>query len=298
MGTKLGFNVFRGCVSIHFTLLLKRPINEWVPFFLHKKDKERDMSLVETYGSFLPYLRRFSRALTGSQASGDNYVRVALEALAAGEADIQKELSPKIALYRMFLGIWSTSGGMLEDKSGTLPSEDRIRRLPPRSRQAFLLQAMEGMSVDEISNIMDISNEAAMSLVSEAEAEIESELRTNVLIIEDEPIIAADIEGLVCELGHIVDNIAATQSEAVKAAMSKKPGLILADVQLADGSSGIDAVSDILEKYNVPVIFITAFPERLLTGEKLEPAYLISKPFEPENVKAAISQALFFHGSD
>jgi len=256
------------------------------------------MSLVETYGSFLPYLRRFSRALTGSQASGDNYVRVALEALAAGEADIQKELSPKIALYRMFLGIWSTSGGMLEDKSGTLPSEDRIRRLTPRSRQAFLLQAMEGMSVDEISNIMNISKEGAMSLVSEAEAEIESELRTNVLIIEDEPIIAADIEGLVCELGHIVDNIAATQSEAVKAAMSKKPGLILADVQLADGSSGIDAVSDILEKYNVPVIFITAFPERLLTGEKLEPAYLISKPFEPENVKAAISQALFFHGSD
>ena len=82
--------------------------------------------------------------------------------------------------------------------------------------------------------------------------------------------------------------------EAVK---DKKPGLVLADVQLADGSSGIDAVSDILNDYDVPVIFITAFPERLLTGEKTEPAYLISKPFKPENVKAAISQALFFHSA-
>jgi len=77
--------------------------------------------------------------------------------------------------------------------------------------------------------------------------------------------------------------------------MAKRPGLVLADVQLADGSSGIDAVSDILGEFDVPVIFITAFPERLLTGERPEPTYLISKPFQPENVKAAISQALFFH---
>jgi len=131
--------------------------------------------------------------------------------------------------------------------------------------------------------------------MDEANAEIEKELATNVLIIEDEPIIAADIEALVEEIGHTVDSIAATRTEAVKAAMAKRPGLVLADVQLADGSSGIDAVSDILGEFDVPVIFITAFPERLLTGERPEPTYLISKPFQPENVKAAISQALFFH---
>jgi hypothetical protein len=43
------------------------------------------------------------------------------------------------------------------------------------------------------------------------------------------------------------------------------------------------------------VIFITAFPERLLTGERPEPTFLITKPFQPETVKAAIGQALFFH---
>jgi len=260
------------------------------------------MNLLETYGPFLPYLRRFSRALTGSQAQGDRYVRVALEALAAGDVEVNAELAPKIDLYRMFLAIWNSTGarlegGRLEGDSDNDAPEARVRRLTPQSRQAFLLHALEGLSDDHIASIMRISKAEVNRLMAEAEAEIESELRTNVLIIEDEAFIAADIEGLVVELGHKVDNIAATHIEAVKAAKAVKPGLILADVQLADGSSGIDAVAEILTQQDVPVIFITAFPERLLTGDKPEPAYLISKPFEPANVKAAISQALFFHNN-
>ena len=253
------------------------------------------MSLVEIYGPYLPYLRRFSRALTGSQADGDTYVRGALEALAAGDIQIKSELSPKTALYQMFLAIWNSSGAKLEASSsgGNAPA-DRVGRLTPQSRQAFLLQSLESMAENEIAAIMDVSEAKAIALISEAENDIEKELRTNVLIIEDESFIAADIEGLVSELGHTVDSIAATHSEAVKAAKAKTPGIILADVQLADGSSGIEAVAEILSEINVPVIFITAFPERLLTGDKPEPAYLISKPFDPANVKAAISQALFF----
>ena len=255
------------------------------------------MSLVENLAPHLPYLRRFSRALTGSQSNGDHYVRTALEALVAGEAAINDTLSPKVALYRVFLTIWSTTGAMLENEAGDDDTaENRIRRLTPLSRQAFLLKSLEGMSLEEIAGIMNISEETVTDMLVEAEADIEKELRTNVLIIEDEPIIAADIESLVEDLGHKVDGIAATHTQAVKAAESVKPGLVLADVQLADGSSGIDAVEDILQSYDVPVIFITAFPERLLTGDKPEPAYLISKPFKPDNVKAAISQALFFHG--
>ena len=115
------------------------------------------------------------------------------------------------------------------------------------------------------------------------------------LIIEDEPVIATDIEALVRELGHRVLDVAATRTEAVDAVARATPGLVLADIQLADGSSGIDAVKDILGRYDVPVIFITAFPERLLTGERPEPTFLITKPFQPETVKAAIGQALFFH---
>lgn len=257
------------------------------------------MSLVETYGPYLPYLRRFARALTGSQSSGDTYVRTALEALAAGEANIDSDLSPKIALYRMFLAIWSTTGAQLETGEAVEGSNTakRVSKLTPASRQAFLLQSLEGLSLKDTALVMNVSGEEAGNMIKEAEADIEKELRTNVLIIEDEPIIAADIEGLVMELGHTVDSISATRADAVRNAKTKTPGLVLADVHLADGSSGIDAVDDILGEYDVPVIFITAFPERLLTGDKPEPAYLISKPFEPDNVKAAISQALFFHSS-
>ena len=257
------------------------------------------MSLVDTYAPFLPYLRRFSRALTGSQKSGDQYVRTALEALVAGDAAIDDQLPPKTALYRMFLGIWGTTGAQLEDEAeGSATPADRIRRLTPVSRQAFLLSALEGLSVEEIAQVMDVDEARARDLLSEAEADIEKELRTNVLIIEDEPIIAADIEELVRDLGHTVDGIAATHSDAVAMAKQKEPGIVLADIQLADGSSGIDAVDDILGEYNVPVIFITAFPERLLTGDKPEPAFLISKPYTEEQVRSSVSQAMFFSSTE
>ena len=68
--------------------------------------------------------------------------------------------------------------------------------------------------------------------------------------------------------------------------------LVLADIQLADDSSGIDAVNEILTEMACPVIFITAYPERLLTGERPEPAFLVTKPFNPESLKAVIAQAL------
>ena len=73
-----------------------------------------------------------------------------------------------------------------------------------------------------------------------------------------------------------------------------EPGLILADIQLADGSSGIDAAYEILQRIYSPLIFITAYPERLLTGDRVEPTFIITKPFKPEMVKAMVSQALFF----
>ncbi len=113
------------------------------------------------------------------------------------------------------------------------------------------------------------------------------------LIIEDEPMIAMDLEALVEELGHNVVFNARTQREAVAAIKHHTPGLVLADIRLADGSSGLDAVNDILGICEVPVIFITAYPEQLLTGERPEPTFLIVKPYRPETVKVVVSQALF-----
>ena len=256
------------------------------------------MSLVARLAPHLPYVRRYARALTGDQRTGDQYVRVALEALAAGEQTLDANLSPRVALYQVFHAIWLNTGAKLEapqddDIGGGAGS--RLMRIAPRSRQAFLLTALEGFTPTEAGQILGANFAEIERLIAEAQTEIDAELATEVLIIEDEPVIAADIEALVRELGHDVLDIAATRTEAVDAVARRVPGLVLADIQLADGSSGIDAVKDILGRFDVPVIFITAFPERLLTGERPEPTFLITKPFQPETVKAAIGQALFFH---
>jgi DNA-directed RNA polymerase specialized sigma24 family protein/CheY-like chemotaxis protein len=260
------------------------------------------MSLLARLAPHLPYIRRYARALTGDQSTGDHYVRVALEALAAGERSLDDDLSPRVALYRVFHAIWLSSGAQLEarrdDAVAASAGDDaaqRLLRIAPRSRQAFLLTALEGFTPTEAAQILDCDFGEVERLIADAQAEIDAELATDVLIIEDEPVIAADIEALVRELGHDVTDIAATRGEAVDAVARRTPGLVLADIQLADGSSGIDAVKDILGRMDVPVIFITAFPERLLTGERPEPTFLITKPFQPETVKAAIGQALFFH---
>jgi DNA-directed RNA polymerase specialized sigma24 family protein len=256
------------------------------------------MGLLERLAPHLPYMRRYARALTGEQGAGDAYVRASLEALAAGERSLPSHLTPRVALYHVFHTIWDGTGAQLEARNDNGADEDasrRLMRIAPRSRQAFLLTALEGFNPSEAGQILGASAGEIEVLISEAQGEIDAELATDVLIIEDEPVIAADIEALVKELGHTVLDVAATRKEAVDAVARATPGLVLADIQLADGSSGIDAVKDILGRYDVPVIFITAFPERLLTGERPEPTFLITKPFQPETVKAAIGQALFFH---
>ena len=257
------------------------------------------MSLLARLAPHLPYVRRYARALTGDQTTGDHYVRVALEAVAAGDRVLEDSLTPRVALYHVFHAIWLSTGAQLEapgdDDVGVDDASRRLMRIAPRSRQAFLLTALEGFTPSEAAQILGVDFPEVERLIAEAQSEIDAELATDVLIIEDEPVIAADIEALVTELGHTVVDIAATRTEAVDAVARKTPGLVLADIQLADGSSGIDAVKDILARFDVPVIFITAFPERLLTGERPEPTFLITKPFQPETVKAAIGQALFFH---
>ncbi|MBN8553081.1 MAG: response regulator [Caulobacterales bacterium] len=254
------------------------------------------MSLVARLAPHLPFVRRYARALTGDQVTGDNYVRAALEAVAVGEIELSQTATPRVALYKAFHAIWASTGAQLED-TGPDPNDAsrRLLRIAPRSRQAFLLTALEGFTGPETADILETDLSGINGLIAQAQAEIDAELATDVLIIEDEAVISADIEALVSELGHRVMAVATTRDEAVSAVADRRPGLVLADIQLADGSSGIDAVKDILSVHEVPVIFITAFPERLLTGERPEPTFLITKPFLADNVKAAIGQALFFH---
>ncbi|MCD7060173.1 response regulator [Pelagibacterium xiamenense] len=257
------------------------------------------MNLAEVIAPHVPYLRRFARSLTGTQAGGDAYVGATLEALIADRALFPEHLDPKVGLYKVFAQLWQSVDINLADLPAPIDHwEEQARRsltaIAPLPRQAFLLLAVERFSQAEGAEILGVSEEEFSALIDEAAVEMAEQVATDVMIIEDEPLIAMDIEQMVETLGHTVTGVARTHSEAVKLFNERRPGLVLADIQLADGSSGIDAVNDILKSVNVPVIFITAFPERLLTGERPEPAFLVTKPFQPDMVKALISQVLFF----
>jgi CheY-like chemotaxis protein len=256
------------------------------------------MTLSTRIAPHLPYLRRFSRAVTGSQTSGDAYVAATLEALIADTSIFPEASSDRIALYKLFCELFSSSAVRIPNPQPHFVWEQRAARnlanLAPRPRQAFLLVAVEGFTNEQAAEILELSDQEFTQLLEQASREISRQVATNILIIEDEPLIAMDIEQLVESLGHNVVGIARTHKEAVNLYGKTHPKMILADIQLADGSSGIDAVNDILSTEALPVIFITAFPERLLTGERPEPTFLVTKPFNPDMVKALISQALFF----
>ena len=258
------------------------------------------MAFSDLIAKQLPYLRRYARILTGSQSLGDGFVRELLEAALVDQGLRSQISETRVGLFSAFSKIYTAAGAELEvaglgggsHESATASS--RLELVTPLARQALLLSAVEDFSETEIAQVLDCPEEEVRALIDSALSEIETGSRLNVLIIEDEPLIALQIEEIVTSLGHNPVGTAATHTQAVSLFDQYRPDLVLADIQLADGSSGIDAVNEILEKFTVPVIFITAFPERLLTGERPEPTYLITKPFSDEFVRATIGQVSFF----
>lgn len=260
------------------------------------------MTLSTKIAPYLPTLRRYARAVTGSQTSGDAYVAATLEALIADVSIFPETSSDRVSIFKLFSSVFKTVDVEVPDIDSPFAWEQRaaanLTAVSPMPRQAFLLKSVEEFSNGEIAQVLSLDDSEIGDLLTQASNEISSQVATEIMIIEDEPLIAMDIEQLVNELGHSVTGIARTHQEAVELFESSSPKMVLADIQLADGSSGIDAVNDILKTADVPVIFITAFPERLLTGERPEPAFLITKPFNPAQVKALISQALFFKNAN
>ena len=252
----------------------------------------------------LPYLRRYARALTGSQQTGDQHIRLCLEALLEAPERLKGRGSLPVRLFRLFhqtveKPVAAAAGTAGAAKAGAAdPMEhrvgERLAQLAPSDRQALLLVHQEGFSRAEAAEILGLDAAQIAEHLDHAWSNLKRQPATDVLIIEDEPVIAMDVAEIVKGLGHRVIGIATRASQAVATAREAKPGLILADIQLEDGSSGITAVQTILTAAEVPVVFVTAFPERLLTGETLEPAFVVTKPFDAAALKVAISQALFF----
>ena len=233
----------------------------------------------------LPYARRYARALTGSQPRGDKLVAKSLQALTQGHPTT---LSPRHALYAGVTAEFNRLAAPLVTAQGA----DADAGLSTRQRQLLLLTSLEEVAVAQASAIVARTPDEAQHELTEARERLRSAAATDVMIIEDEPIIAMDIEELVQGCGHRVVGMAASEAEAVELATRTRPGLILADINLGVGGDGASAVARILQHHQAPVIFVTAYPERLLTGEAFEPAFVITKPFEPLTLAIATYQAV------
>jgi CheY-like chemotaxis protein len=231
----------------------------------------------------LPYARRYARALTGSQVTGDSLVAECLRDLPSHQDDI-----PAALIEARHILYWGVTARFDQLPAGPAPTDE----LSAKNRQLLLLTSLEDVAAEDAAPIIGLSVEAAQDRLTQAREQLRASAATDVLIIEDEPIIAMDLEELVQSCGHRVVGLAATEAEAIEIARRTRPGLILADINLGLGGDGTSAVSTILKSHYAPVIFVTAYPERLLTGETLEPAFVITKPFEPLTLAIATYQAV------
>ena len=258
--------------------------------------------IATSVAAYLPFLRRYARALTGTQSSGDAYAVATLEAILEDRSVFDTGLSAHVALFKTLHMLWqSTNLTAPGDVAGGLEGEAQkhLSKLTADTREALLLHTIEGFSKSEIADIMSVVESDVAELIDIAHRELSDSVAGRIMIIEDEAIIAMDLEGLVTEMGHTVTGVARTHTGAIELARAEKPDMILADIQLADKSSGIEAVNELLgELGDMPVIFVTAFPERLLTGERPEPAFLITKPYNEDQVRSAVAQAMFFSSTE
>jgi RNA polymerase sigma factor (sigma-70 family) len=245
----------------------------------------------------LPYLRRYARALTGSQERGDSWVRMCAEVLLQQPDLLKSDASTKADIFAVFHKLQKPFGELNPapaEEGATAPArlKTHLTDIPQRQRQVLLLTFLEGFSIDEAARILGISAPEAEADLKRARDELQRVASVRVLVIEDEAVIALDVAKIVRNAGHQVVGIAATERAAIELAKQHSPHLVLADIQLRDGDSGIAAVREILKAVSAPVIFVTGFPERLLTGHGLEPAFVITKPFDPDMLKTAMAHAL------
>ncbi len=108
------------------------------------------MNVTAVVKEHLPRLRRFARALTGTQTGGDAYVAEVLEALVADPATLDRTLEPRAALYRALVKTWDSIDMNHVGEPAALAFERNLTAIPPKARQAFLLRTVEEFSVEEI----------------------------------------------------------------------------------------------------------------------------------------------------
>jgi RNA polymerase sigma factor (sigma-70 family) len=250
----------------------------------------------------VPYLRRHARLLTGSQEVGDEYVRICLEMVIAEPHHLANG-DLKVQLFRAFHAVWRVVTTTINDTSPlervdlSERLEQGLTALPPLERRVLLLAVVEKFTHPEIAHILDLDEAEVGERLARARRDLHEQVSVSVLIIEDETLIAMELSRIMQDMGHTVAGVASREATALEQAEQSSPGLVLCDIKLLDEDNGIAAAQRILQRFDVPVVFVTAFSEMLLTGGRLEPAFVVSKPFDEETLKVTVAQALSTYAS-
>jgi len=124
--------------------------------------------------------------------------------------------------------------------------------------------------------------------------------KLNIFIVEDESIVAKDIQNSLVKLGYNVVGIANNGNDAIEKIIELMPDLVLMDIMIKGDLTGIDVSEKIKEKISVPVIFLTAYAdEGTLSKAKItEPYGYILKPFKEIDLHSTIEMAVYKHQKD
>jgi DNA-directed RNA polymerase specialized sigma24 family protein/CheY-like chemotaxis protein len=246
----------------------------------------------------LPYMRRYGRALTGSTTRGDDLVTRAVEA-ALSEPErynLESDDEPvtRRRLYTLLNELFDANPGATASSGEPgHPIETALSSLPERERRVFLLVSLEELSTPHAADVMGVSADEARDALGRAQNTMREQLVANILIVEDDAIIAYDLTETVLGMGHKVCGTAATMEEALAAAAANQPSLALMDLRLAHGGSGITTAQALRETRALPIIFVTAFAEELKQRGLDYLGPVIKKPFTREQIERAITQAVF-----
>jgi len=246
----------------------------------------------------LPFLRRYARALTGSIEAGDDLVAAAVKESLQRPDGYGLGSPVRLPLYSLLHNLFDHEGPWPAPPPSTHPMETALAMLPETERRLFLLVSLEELTIVDAARILDIGLNEARALMTDAQEALREALIANILIVEDDAIIAFDLAETVRNMGHKVCGTATTMEAALATARSCQPTLALMDLRLAHGDSGITTAQVLRRSSELPIIFVTAFGDELTRQglEHLGP--IIRKPFTREQIERAITQAVFSPSSE
>jgi len=122
-----------------------------------------------------------------------------------------------------------------------------------------------------------------------------NKIKSKILIVEDEPVIASDIEMSLEELGYEVTDVVDCASDAIESILKSKPDLILLDINLEDDIDGVMLAENINKNHQIPFVFLTSNADENTINrvKRTSPSGFILKPFDKRDLKSNIEIALF-----